>query len=79
MIAKGFGFTRDFLKKLNNSAYCQLKKIPGGFKEQARARHPGKKCGLQRMFKRRCKGYEVMGYKLTGEDDSPTIQTRLPV
>jgi len=46
MIAQGFGFTRDFLKEWNNSAYCRLKKIPCGFKEQARARHPGEKCGL---------------------------------
>jgi hypothetical protein len=46
MIAQGFGFTRDFLKERNNSAYCRLKKIPCGFKEQARVRHPGEKCGL---------------------------------
>ena len=38
MIAQGFGFTRDFLKERNNSAYFRLKKIPCGFKEQARAR-----------------------------------------
>jgi hypothetical protein len=50
MIAQGFGFTRDFLKKRNNSAYCRLKKIPCGFKEQARARHPGEKCGLGEMI-----------------------------
>ena len=47
IIAQGFGFTRDFLKERNNSAYCRLKKIPCGFKEQARARHPGEKCGLE--------------------------------
>jgi len=46
IIAQGFGFTRDFLKERNNSAYCRLKKIPCGFKEQARARHPDEKCGL---------------------------------
>jgi hypothetical protein len=46
MIAQGFGFTRDFLKERNNSAYFRLKKIPCEFKEQARARHPGEKCGL---------------------------------
>jgi hypothetical protein len=46
MIAQGFGFTRDFLKERNNRAYFRLKKIPCGFKEQARARHPGEKCGL---------------------------------
>ena len=46
MIAPGFGFTRDFLKERNNSAYCRLKKITCGFKEQARIRHPGEKCGL---------------------------------
>jgi hypothetical protein len=38
MIAQGFGFTRDFLKERNNSAYFRLKKIPCEFKEQARAR-----------------------------------------
>jgi hypothetical protein len=38
IIAQGFGFTSDFLKERNNSAYCRLKKIPCGFKEQARAR-----------------------------------------
>ena len=48
MIAQGFEFTSDFLKERNNSAYFRLKKIPCGFKEQARARHPGKKCGLDR-------------------------------
>jgi len=46
MIAQGFGFTRDFLKERNNSAYFRLKKIPCEFKGQARARHPGEKCGL---------------------------------
>jgi hypothetical protein len=48
MIAQGFGFTRDFLKERNNSAYFRLKKIPCEFKEQARARHPGEKCGLEK-------------------------------
>jgi hypothetical protein len=55
IIAQGFGFTRDFLKERNNSAYCRLKKIPCGFKEQARDRHPGEKYGLgtkcNRLFK----------------------------
>ncbi len=46
IIALGFGFTGDFLKKRNNSAYFRLKKIPCGFKEQARTRHPGEICGL---------------------------------
>jgi len=46
MIAQSFGFTRDFLKERNNSAYFRLKKIPREFKEQARARHPGERCGL---------------------------------
>jgi hypothetical protein len=46
MIAQSFGFTRDFLKERNNRAYFRLKKIPCEFKEQARARHPGVKCGL---------------------------------
>ncbi len=49
MIAQGFGFTRDFLKEWNNSAYFRLKKIPCEFKEQARAHHPGEKCGLAVM------------------------------
>jgi hypothetical protein len=43
IIAQGFGFTRNFLKEWNNSAYFRLKKIPCGFKEQARARHTGEK------------------------------------
>jgi hypothetical protein len=47
IIAQGFGFTRDFLKERNNSAYCRLKKIPCEFKKQARSRHPGEKCGLR--------------------------------
>jgi hypothetical protein len=34
------------LKERNNSAYCRLKKISCGFKEQARDRHPGEKYGL---------------------------------
>jgi hypothetical protein len=46
MIAPGFGFTRHFPKAWNNSVYFQLRKMPCGFKEQARARHPGEKCGL---------------------------------
>ncbi|MCZ6669059.1 MAG: hypothetical protein O6932_10385, partial [Gammaproteobacteria bacterium] len=46
IIAQGFESTRDFLKERNNSAYCRLKKILCGFKEQARARHPGDKGGL---------------------------------
>jgi len=51
MIAQGFGFTRDFLKEWNNTAYCRLKKITCGFKEQARARHPGEKCGLASLLR----------------------------
>jgi len=54
---------RDFLKERNNSAYCRLKKITCGFKEQARARHPGEKCGLvipslpaNRLFQARLPG-----------------------
>jgi len=54
MIAQGFGFTRDFLKEWNNSAYFRLKKIPCEFKEQARARHPGEKCGLSRAASCSC-------------------------
>ena len=37
MIAKRFGFTRDFLKERNTGLYCRLKKIPCGFKDRARA------------------------------------------
>jgi hypothetical protein len=54
MIAQGSGFTRGFtpkghrgLKERNNIAYFRLKKIPGEFKEQARARQPGEICGLE--------------------------------
>ncbi len=47
MIAQASGFTRNFLKEQNNSAYFRLKKIPCGFKQQARARHTGEKCGLE--------------------------------
>ncbi len=50
MIAQGFGFTRNFLKERNNSAYFRLKKIPCGFKQQARARHTGEKCGLTARY-----------------------------
>jgi len=46
IIAQGFGFTMDFLKERNNRAYFRLKKIHCGFKEQARARHPGEIYGL---------------------------------
>ena len=52
MIAQGFGFTGDFLKERNNSAYFRLKEIPCEFKEQARARHPGEKCGLGQAGRR---------------------------
>ncbi len=47
MIAQGFGFTGNFLKERNNNAYFRLKKIPCGFKQQARVRHTGEKCGLE--------------------------------
>ena len=53
IIAQGFGFTRDYLKERNNSAYFRLKKIPCGFKVQARARHPGEICGLVLYLVRR--------------------------
>ncbi len=46
MIAQGFGCTKDFPKKWNNSAYFRLRKILCGFKDQARGRHPGEKCEL---------------------------------
>jgi hypothetical protein len=37
MIAKRFGFTRNFLRERNTGLYCRLKKIPCGFKDRARA------------------------------------------
>jgi hypothetical protein len=37
MIAKRFGFTRDFLMERNTGLYWRLKKIPCGFKDRARA------------------------------------------
>ena len=37
MIAKRFGFTRDFLMERNTGLYYRLKKIPCGFKNRARA------------------------------------------
>jgi len=46
MIGQRFEFTRDFPMEWNNSVYFRLRKIPCGFKDQARARHPGEKCGL---------------------------------
>ncbi len=45
MIAQGFGFTRGFVKEWNNNVYFRLNKTPCGFKEQARARQSGEKCG----------------------------------
>jgi hypothetical protein len=50
MIAQGFGFTRDFLTKRNTRLYFRGKKIPCGFKDQARARHPGEKWGLEPLM-----------------------------
>jgi len=44
--AQGFGCTGNFAKQWNNSVYCRLRKIAYGFKDQARTRHPGEKCGL---------------------------------
>jgi len=46
MITQRFGFTKDFLKERNNSAYFRLNKILCGFKDQVRARPSGGKCGL---------------------------------
>ena len=46
MITQRFGFTKDFLKERNNSAYFRLNKILCGFKDQVRARPSGEKCGL---------------------------------
>jgi hypothetical protein len=37
MIAKRFGFTRNFLRERNTGLYCRLKKILCGFKDRARA------------------------------------------
>ena len=37
MIAKRFGFTRDFLMERHTELYDRLKKIPCGFKDRARA------------------------------------------
>ncbi len=34
---------------------------------------------LQRMFQRRCRGYEAMGYRLVHTDDKPAIQSKLDV
>ncbi len=41
-----FGFTGNFPKQWNNSVHFRLRKTPCGFKDQARTRHPGEKCGL---------------------------------
>jgi hypothetical protein len=46
MIAPGFGSTRHFPKEWNNSVYFQLRKMPCGFKDQARFCPSGEKCGL---------------------------------
>jgi len=46
VIAQGFGFTRDFPKEWNNSAYFRLRKISCGFKELARAHQSGEKYWL---------------------------------
>ena len=46
MIAQGFGFTRDFLQSEIRTVIPLLQQIPCESKEQARARHPGEKCGL---------------------------------
>jgi len=51
MIGQRFEFTRDFPMEWNNSVYFRLRKIPCGFKDQARARHPGEKCGLAHAAK----------------------------
>ena len=37
MIAKRFGFTRDFLTERHTELYDRLKKIPCGFKNRAGA------------------------------------------
>ncbi len=46
MIAQRIGSTKNFPKEWNNSAYFRLRKILCGFKDQARVRHSGEKCGL---------------------------------
>jgi hypothetical protein len=52
MIAKRFGFTRDFLMERNTGLYCRLKKIPCGFKDRARAcllmDFPGSHTGVEK-------------------------------
>jgi len=45
--AQRFGFTKHFTKEWNNSVYSRLSKMLCGFKDQARARHLGEKCGLE--------------------------------
>ncbi len=37
MIAKRFGFTRNFLRERNTGLYCRLKEISCGCKDRARA------------------------------------------
>ncbi len=56
MIAQRFGFIRHFTKERNNSVYFRLSKMPYGFKDQARARQPGEKCGLK-------KGHHQQGHQ----------------
>jgi len=46
MISQDVGVTEDFAKEWNNSLYSRQNKILCEFKEQARARPSGEKCGL---------------------------------
>jgi hypothetical protein len=54
MIAQRFDFIRDFTKAWNNSVYFQLRKMPYGFKDQARFCPSGEKCGLTLSTVSRC-------------------------
>ena len=50
MIAPRFGFTRDFPRKRNTGPYCRPRKIPCGFKDQARARLLTDFSGLNQFY-----------------------------
>ncbi len=50
--AQRFGFTKNFTKEWNNRVYFRRRNIFCGFKDQARARHPGEQCGLKRGINR---------------------------
>ena len=48
MIAQDLGSTEGFEKERNTGLYSRLSKSLCGAKGQARARHPGEWCGLER-------------------------------